>query len=225
MGIATPKIILRIKKLKKPFLAVQIAFLLFFTGGLTGILVTTNVYEDIHDTIVSTLCLSCIKLDPVSRLDFVFETANGENHPDFALENLTKGPLFIEYRSDVCAACDIMAPIIKEIFHLSFQKEETLYKLVNYNGTNVHFYHINLDHASKIQKDSFPIYDKDHRQGVPMFVIITVKYDRGIIKPCYTAAYGTLGLDKDEERRDMITDMIEDGIKLYEQNQEGYKYP
>jgi thiol-disulfide isomerase/thioredoxin len=209
----------------KKIAAIQLTLVILIAGVGGSMLIYTNVYNDIHDTIVSTLCLSCIKLDPVSRLDFVFETANGENHPEFVLENLTKGPLFIEYRSDVCAACDIMAPIIKEIFHLSFEKEDTLYKLVNYNGTDVNFYHINLDHASKIQKDSFPIYDKDHRQGVPMFVIITVKYDRGIIKPCYTAAYGTLGLDKDEERRDMITDMIEDGIKLYGQNQEGYKYP
>lgn len=58
-----------------------------------------------------------------------------------------------------------------------------------------------------------------------MFVVITVKYHRGIIDPCYTAAYGTLGLDTEEERRNMVTDMIEDGIKLYEQNHEGYKYP
>ncbi len=184
-----------------------------------------GVYDDIHDTIVSTLCLSCIKLDPVSRLDFVFETANGEDHPEFVLENLTKGPLFIEYRSDVCKACDDMAPIIKDIFKLSFEKEETLYELVNYNGSNVHFYHINLDHTSKIQGDSWPIYDKDHVRGVPMFVVITVKYNRGIIEPCYTTVYGTLGLDTDEERRNLVTDMIDDGIGLHEQNHEGYKYP
>lgn len=184
-----------------------------------------GVYDDIHDAIVSTLCLSCIKLDPVSRLDFVFETANGEDHPEFVLENLTKGPLFVEYRSDVCKACDDMAPIIKDIFKLSFEKEETLYELVNYNGSDVHFYHINLDHASKIQWDSWPIYDKDHIKGVPMFVVITVKYNRGIIEPCYTAAYGTLGLDTDEERRNLITDMIDDGIGLHEDNHAGYKYP
>jgi len=209
----------------KKIAAVQLALVILIAGAGGGMLLYTDIYDNIHDTIVSTLCLSCIKLDPVSRLDFVFETANGEDHSEFVLENLTKGPLFIEYRSDVCAACDIMAPIIKEIFHLSFEKEDTLYELVNYNGTDVHFYHINLDHASKIQKDSFPIYDKDNRMGVPMFVVITVKYNRGVIDPCYTAAYGTLGLDTKEERRDLITDMIDDGIKLYAQNHEGYKYP
>ena len=212
-------------KSKKAFLAVQIVAILLFAGALGGILVTTDVYDNIHDTIVSTLCLSCIKLDPVSRLEFVFETGNGEDHPDFVLENLTSGILFIEYRSDVCTACDIMAPIIKDIFNLHFEKEDTLYELVDYNGSNVHFYHINLDHATEIQEDSFPIYDKDNRMGVPMFVVITVKYNRGIIDPCYTAAYGTLGLDSEGERRGFITDMLDDGLKLYEQNYEGYAYP
>ena len=82
-------------------LVAQVALLVLIAVGF-GELVYCGVYDDIHDAIVSTLCLSCIKLDPVSRLDFVFETANGEDHPEFVLENLTKGPLFIEYRSDVC---------------------------------------------------------------------------------------------------------------------------
>lgn len=206
-------------------LVVQVALVVFIAAGIGSLVFYYDVYDDIQDTIVSTLCLSCIKLDPVSILDFVFETANEEDHPEFVLENLTKGPLFIEYRSDVCTACDDMAPIVKDIFKLSFEKEDTLYELVNYNGSNVNFYHINLDHASKIQKDSFPIYDKDHRAGVPMFVVVTVKYERGFIKPCYTAAYGTLGLDTDNERRNLLTNIIDDGIKLYEQNHEGYSYP
>ena len=209
----------------KKIAVIQVSLLILISGVGVGMLVYTDVYEDIQDTIVSTLCLSCIKLDPVSRLDFVFETANGKNHPEFVLENLTTGPLFIEYRTDVCLACDQMAPIVKDIFGLSFEKEDTLYKEVDYNGSTIHFYHINLDHASQIQKDSFPIYDKDDIQGVPMFVLITVKYHRGIIEPCYTAAYGTVGQKTDEGRRELLTDMIDDGLDLYEQNKAGYKYP
>lgn len=204
---------------------VKIALVALITIGVGDIIFEYGAYNDIHSTIVSTLCLSCIKLDPVSRLDFVFETGTGEEHPDFVLENLTKGPLFIEFRSDVCKACDDMAPIIKDIFGLKFEKEDTFYKPINYSEAVVNFYHINLDHASDIQKSSFSIYDKDQRKGVPMFVVITVKYDRGIIKPCYTSAYGTLGLDTDEERKQMVINLIDDGLKLYEQNHEGYKYP
>jgi thiol-disulfide isomerase/thioredoxin len=208
----------------KKIFAMKIVIMVVITIGI-GEMVYNGNYDDIHGTIVSTLCLSCIKLDPVSRLEFVFETSTGEEHPEFILENLTKGIIFIEYRSDVCKACDDMAPIIKEIFHLSFEKEDTLYKYVNYSGSNVNFYHINLDHATKVQADSFSMYDKDQRMGVPMFVVITVKYDRGIIKPCFTAAYGTLGLDTDEERKEFILDMLNDGLSLYEQNSKGYQYP
>ena len=46
--------------------------LIFDFGTYEEIFVDFNTYDDIHNTIVSTLCLSCIKLDPVSRLDFVF---------------------------------------------------------------------------------------------------------------------------------------------------------
>ncbi len=209
----------------KKMIVVKLALVVLITIGIADMALEYGTYDDIHNTIVSTLCLSCIKLDPVSRLDFVFETGNGEEHSEFVLENLTEAILFIEYRSDVCKACDDMAPIIKDIFKVKFEKEDTLYKMVNYSGTKVNFYHINLDHATQLQKDSFPIYDKDQIKGVPMFVVITVKYDRGTIKPCYTAAYGTLGLETDEERKEMVESLIEDGIKLYEQNHEGYQYP
>lgn len=209
----------------KKMIVVKLALVVLITIGIADMALEYGTYDDIHNTIVSTLCLSCIKLDPVSRLDFVFETGNGEEHSEFVLENLTEAILFIEYRSDVCKACDDMAPIIKEIFNLKFEKEDTLYKRVDYLDTIVNFYHINLDHATQIQKDSFSIYDKDQVGGVPMFVVITVKYDRGIIKPCYTNAYGTLGKETDAERKEMVEGLIEDGLTLYEQNSEGYQYP
>ena len=224
MDFKTPEILLRIGKSKRAFLALQIVAIIIFAGGLGGLLVTTDVYDDIQDTIVTTLCLSCIKLDPVSRLDFVF-LKNLDDHPEFVLKNLTTGIIFIEYRSDVCKACDDMAPIVKDIFHLSFDKKETLYELVDYNGSDIHFYHINIDHATQVQKDSLHTYDKDNVGGVPMFVVITVKYDRGDLKPSFATAYGTLGLDTDDERRELLTDMIEDGLDLYQQFHTGYKYP
>jgi hypothetical protein len=197
--------------------------------GIGDMIVEHDTWELVHGTIVSTLCLSCIKLDPVSRLEFVFETGTGEDHPEFVLENLTSGIIFIEYRSDVCKACDDMAPIIKEIFNLKFEKEDTLYERVNYQSHHeeavVNFYHINLDHANQIQKNSFNIYDYNQVKGVPMFVVITVKYDRGTIRPCFTNAYGTLGKETYEERKEMVEGLIEDGLNLYEQNSEGYQYP
>jgi hypothetical protein len=71
-------------------------------------------------------------------------------------------------------------------------------------------------------RQSFPIYDKDHISGLPMFAIVTVGYDKGIIRPYYTTVYGTLGLDNDDDRFAFLTDLIKESIDIYNQNIEGY---
>jgi len=206
----------------KKLLAVQISVFILISGTLGGLLAFTDVYDTVQSNIVSLLCLSCIKLDPKTQLDFIFETANGQQHPDFMLDNLTKGPVFLEFREDVCTACDIMAPVVKEIFSVEFEKDETFATTVAFGTTNVTFIHINLDHATEELKDSISVYDKDHVGGVPMFTILTLGYDRGFIKPYYTTAYGTLSLDSNEERKELLLQIIQDGIDLYNQNHAGH---
>ena len=120
------------------------------------------------------------------------------------LKNLTNGPIFIAYRQDVCEACDIMEPIIQEIFSVMYEKEDTIYKDVKFDNTIVTFIHINIDHSSMEKRNSLFIYDKDHVEGVPMFAIITLGYDHGFIKPYYTTAYGTLELEKNKERKELL---------------------
>ena len=201
----------------KPIVIVQIISLLLVSGMLGGLLLTTPLYNEVQSGIVEVLCLSCIKLDPKTELAFTFETANGKDHPLFVQENLSNGPVFMEFRQDVCEACDEMAPLIKEIFDLEFEKEETFFELVHLNSANVTFMHINLDHASEELKASFACYDKDDIGGVPMFTLVSYGYDRGFIKPIYTTTYGKLSLQNDQERKDLLLTIIQDGINLYEQ--------
>lgn len=216
------RIIVSILKSKQMMFVIFISLLLIFSGGLGGMLVYTDVYDEVQSRIVEVLCLSCIKLDPKTHLDFAFETANGQPHSDFVLDSLTKGPVFLAFREDVCMACDIMEPIIQEIFSVEYEKEDAVYKIVPFDNANVTFIHINIDHTVKEKRDSLFIYDKDHIKGVPMFTIITLGYDRGFIKPYYTTAYGTLGLDKDEDRKELLTNIILDGIELYNENRPGF---
>jgi len=206
----------------KKMLAVQITTLILISGTLGGMLFFTEVYDEVQSRIVSVLCLSCIKLNPRTQLNFTFETATSQPHSNFVLDNLTKGPVFLAYREDACTACDIMEPIIQDIFSVHFEKEEILFKTVLFESTNVTFIHINIDHASKELKDSLFIYDKDHVRGVPMFAVVTLGYDHGFIKPYYTTVYGTLNLEDDEERKQLLMKIIIDGIDLYNQNLEGY---
>jgi thiol-disulfide isomerase/thioredoxin len=209
----------------KQVLALQLSALVLIAGAFGGLIVYSPIYDNVQSRIVSILCLSCIKLDPKSQVGFTFETANGKPHPAFVLDNLTKGPVFIAYREDVCTACDIMEPVIQEIFGVTFEKEDTVVETVRFDDSNVIFIHINLDHAPKEMGDSLFIYDKDHVGGVPMFTVVTIGYHHGFIEPIYTTVYGTLNLGTNEGRKAFLTTLIADGITQYNQFYEGYKTP
>lgn len=204
-------------------LVIQVGIMILISGTLGGMLLYSDIYEDVYSKIVSVLCLSCLKLNPKTHLNFTFETANDEPHPDFVLDNLTKGPVFLHYRDDVCPGCDEMEPIMKEIFGVNYSMEERFYKMVKFDNSNITFIHINLDHTDKEKRNSFFIYDKDHIGGVPMFAIVTLGYDRNFVKPYYTTGYGYLEKDTPEEAKEILIKVIKDAINIYDQNREGYK--
>ncbi len=206
----------------KKILAIQISALIIVSGSLGGMLVFTGIYEEVHSGIVSVLCLSCLKLDPKTKTDFTFETADGEPHPDFVLENLTKGVVFLHYSEDACPGCDIMYPIIQDLFNITFGKKDTIHEIISFEDSDVAYFYTNVDHTSEEIKNSLPTYDKEHISGLPMFAIITLGYDKGIIRPYYTTIYGTLGLDSDEDRFAFLTELMQDSIDIYNQNSEGY---
>lgn len=209
----------------KNIVVVQITALILFSSALGGLFLFTDVYENVQATIVESLCFGCIKMDPITHLDYTFETADGQPHPQFILENLSTGPIFLAFREDVCGACDIMEPILQEIFNVHFEKEDLVFETVDYDGTPIHFVHISLDHSSGDIRNSFYIYDKDHRGGVPMFALISLGDNNGEIEPYYTTAYGTLGLTSYDGRRATLRRMITMGIDYYNENHEGYEYP
>ena len=208
----------------KKMLAIQITALLVISSALGGMLFFTDVYDEIHSRIVSVLCLSCIKLEPKTEVDFTFKTADNLPHPDFVLENLTKGPLFLHYSAEACHGCDIMDPIIKQLFDIDFEKDEVVYKTVNLQNSSVVYYYTNVDHDPEHMGDFRHIYELDPglKSGVPLFVIVTLGYDRGDVKPYYTSIYGTLGLDTDEERLSFLTKLMQESIDIYNQNKDGY---
>ena len=141
---------------------------------------------------------------------------SNKDHPNFVIENLTStGPLFLSFRTDVCAYCDYMEPLVKEIFfNLTFEKEDVFYKIVNFNGTDVTFVHINTDYAKGELFRPQETYDIDGDGAVPMFTTITLGYDHGIIKPYYNTVYGILDPDyTDRERMELLTNIILDGIE------------
>ncbi|MDX1798546.1 MAG: hypothetical protein R3255_07850 [Candidatus Lokiarchaeia archaeon] len=206
----------------KKIIIIQLSLLILISGSLSFMVIQTDIYDRIQSSIVEVLCLSCLKLEPKTETDFVFMTANGQPHPNFVLENLTKGVIFLHYSEDACHGCDIMYPIIKDLFNIEFGKEDMVYNITTFENNTIPYYYINLDHTNDLMRNSFNIYDKDNVKGLPMFTIVTLGYDRGIIKPYYTTLYGTLNLDNDEDRFDYLTELLIESIDIYSENSEGY---
>jgi hypothetical protein len=198
----------------KKLFAIQIFLLIIFSVTLGGLLVFTDIYNDVKSNIVEQTCFSCLKLDRIASLDFTFDTVDGRSHPDFILDNLTKGPVFIVYGSNSCSACKITDSVIKQTLNLDYDDQELLFEIIDFEGYNVGFFHINVDEHHGEFLESFYTYDKDRQNGVPMFVIITFGNNSGVIEPCYTTAYGTLG-SSHGERRDFIINMIDLGLDKY----------
>jgi thiol-disulfide isomerase/thioredoxin len=147
---------------------------------------------------------------------FAYEAYEG-SFPDFVLENLSRGVVLLSYRTDACAACDRMEPIIASLFNLTSLDE--LLTTSKFDGVNVTLIHINLDHAEEELRNSYNVYNiLGDRGGVPMFSIITYGRDRGVVKPAYATGYGFLGKPTPEQGKDILKQMIEKGIDLYIQN-------
>lgn len=191
-------------------------------ASLSYIMVATHVYSDVKEKIVSVLCLSCIKMDPKTVLEFRFETADGEDFPEFVLENLSKGPVFLHFRIDVCPACDEMDPIIGEIFDIDDIEKTILVKTKNFSGVKVTLIHINLDHAGGTFRDAYRSFDISKSGSVPMYTIVTLGYDRGIVKPCYATGYSFLGESSPVKAKRILVEMIKNAVELYRINREGY---
>ncbi len=201
----------------------HITAILIVSISLLGMWIGTDVYEEVKNGIVEVLCLSCLKLDPYTKSDFTFKTANGEAHPDFIIDNLSTGIIFIHYSEDACPGCDIMHPIVEQLLNISFGKEEMVYKEIKFENATIHYYYTNIDHSTPERKQWIKIYDKDHVGGLPMFTIITLGYNNGLIEPYYTTLYGTLGLDNDKARLDFLREILYESIELYNENLPGFK--
>ena len=209
--------------MNKKVIALQISLILVLSVGLGYMFAFTDVYAEVFFNIVSVTCLSCIKLQPVTSTDFTFNTANNKAHPDFVVENLSNGPVFLAYRTNVCEYCDEMDPVLMDIFNVSYTVEDAIVKKVKYfDDTPVTFIHINKDRVDDVFRLSQDVYDKDKIGGVPMFTVVTIGYDRGNISEYYTSVYGVLGFEEYNDRKQALIDIIDDGVRLYNEFGEGY---
>lgn len=210
----------------KRFVTIQICALLLVSGALGGMVAFTPVYDEVRSGIVLVLCLSCLKLEPKTNAEFTFFTADNRTHAKFVLDNLSTGPVFLHYSGDACAGCDVMYPVIKDLFDVEFGKQEMFSTIATFESTPIPYIYVNIHHTTNELRDAQVIYDKDHVGGIPMFTIVTLGYDNGDVKPKYTTLYGTLatyGCDTDAERLVFLQQLLHQSIEMYEQNKAGYQ--
>jgi len=211
----------------KKFFALQVCALVLVSGALGGMFALTPVYDEVRSGIVLVLCLSCLKLEPKTNVVFTFETADARPHPEFVLENLSLGPVFLHYSGDACAGCDVMYPVVKDLFDIEFGKQDMFHSIINFENTSVAYIYVNIHHTVTELRDAQVVYDKDHIGGIPMFTIVTLGYDNGVVKPKYTSVYGTLtvyGSETDAQRLVFLQQLMRQSIEMYNQNKAGYPH-
>lgn len=213
---------LKLHQKKKTQLFVQITLFILITGSLSGMLIGTEVYSDVRNGIVEVLCLSCLKLDPKTTTGFTFDTVQDAAHPSYILENLSSGIVFLHFSEDACPGCDIMYPVVKNLLGIDFGKEDLVSKHVTYKSANMTYFYTNIDHAPLFRSEAFFIYDIRSIRGLPMFTIVTLGYDKGIIRPILTSLYGTLGEDTFEKQSQVLADVLDDAMTLWDENIPGY---
>lgn len=199
---------------------VQLTVFIVLTASLGGMFAYTDIYEDVESGVVSVLCLSCIKLEPKTSHDYTFETANGKNHPDFVIRNLSYGPVLLHFSKDACDACDEMLPTFQDYFVLNFQKEEKVFERFNLHNSTVTYIYLYIanDSIPIDMRNSWEIYDKENIGGLPMYVFITREYHHsGEIKPFYTTVYGTFK-KTDHQRLNYLDNMIKENTEIYNRN-------
>jgi hypothetical protein len=214
---------------KKMLLAVQVGLILLISGVLGGMLYYTDIYDDVESGIVRVLCLSCIKLKPITSRDFTFDTANGRDHPDFVIDTLkNKGPILILYSEPGCTGCNkIIDEVMDPYFHINFtDKSESFETEVTIENISFYFYYIYIDvDAPKTEKtESFWIYDKDHISGLPMSTIITIEYSHGgDIKPYYSSLYSSDFEPTAKKKYEVFVELLKFSNELYDRNIVGFK--
>jgi thiol-disulfide isomerase/thioredoxin len=163
-----------------------------------------------------------ISVKPVPVLDFTFDTANAGPHPPFILENLTNGPLLLEYRTKNCPFCDALEPTLQDVLGTPIEND-TFVTRINISNSMLTFIRIIQENATGELNTSFSTYDLAHIGGYPMLVFLTLGNHNGTIEPCYATAYGALSLNNDLARKTFLRNMVMTLVHLYTLNHANYE--
>jgi len=213
--------------MNKIMTAVAISLIILFSGSLAYVVISSDTYDDVQKKIVETLCLSCIKLKPLYKKEYRF--LNDDNHPDFILENLSNGPVLLDYRITFCPGCNHLEEnILSFVLNYSYPSDELFYFHKEFKNTKLNFIHITTDVFPKGSEyeQSRHVYDFIGDEANPMLVFITYGYNHGFIEPMYLTLYdvgsGDYINDKQNVRKE-LNEFIIESVDLYNEYKDASK--
>jgi thiol-disulfide isomerase/thioredoxin len=191
-----------------------------------------GVYSTLQE-LMETPCLGCLGLYPSFEIEFTFSTVDGKPHPDWVLDALEDGPVFIEFtqNDEVCKPCARMRPKV-EALERDYNDIVTFFII---NTWEKEFREVfkgdeNIKPITKEEiLDAYRPYDVENFGGgdgwaTPTFVIVTLeKDDDGKIKPYFGTGYGEFKDNDAQKTKEELIDILDFAIKRHHHNEDLYE--
>jgi thiol-disulfide isomerase/thioredoxin len=230
--IQTPKHKLRYDQDSEPQFKYRQFLSLVLVVGFLSIGAVGGSYDLLEDLMVAP-CLGCLGLYPNVQLEFIFDTANGQPHPDFILDQLKdEGPIFIEFtqNDENCPPCKRMRPKVKELNEE--YNDQVLFIIININENEfAQFYKGNkdIDPITDAEENSiYAIYDIEDIAGgivaTPTYIIVTLKKDdKDVVRPSFAVGYGEYKEEDAQKTKEDLEVELNVALSSYYQNIEWYE--
>jgi thiol-disulfide isomerase/thioredoxin len=179
--------------------------------------------------LLDTPCLGCLGLYPKvelegSRLPFTFDTEDDQPHPEYVMDALENGTVFIEFtqNDEVCPPCARMKPKIKDLEKK--YDDRVVFIIININENELRMIHNGSEEKKVLgsEKDSFHVYDTGNIAfgsiATPTYFIITWgnNTSQGDIQPYFAVGYGEFVEEDAEKTKKALAKTLDHAIGLYD---------
>lgn len=194
-------------------------------GRKAKIAIITFVTIFIIIVIIGGYYLILLSVEP--ELEFRYETANNQPHPDFVSDALKDGPVFIEFtqNDENCPACRRMRPKVAQL--ISDFKDKVTFCIININEntiTTIFRGSEKIESISDLQeKESYAVYDIENIAGglvaTPTYIIVTENKDStGSVRPYFAVGYGEFRSEDAEDTKLALANDLNYAKIKYDQN-------
>jgi thiol-disulfide isomerase/thioredoxin len=172
-------------------------------------------------------CLGCLGLYPSFEIEFTFNTVDGKPHPDWILDALDDGPVFIEFTQDDinCPPCARMRPKVHELE--DEYSDTVVFFIINVNhNENAKFFKDKEEIISVTDSEETKVYNTydvenvgKGRPATPTYIIFTFEKDEdGTVKPYFAVGYGEFKEEDAQKTKEELAEILDFAIIRYNHN-------